>query len=137
MKFTIKKAEYYKVMVSNKPGAAAKVFIALMEARVNLIGFSGFPRGSRAQLNFIPRDAAAFKKALRKVGVSPGRGKFAFLIQGPDRPGAAWDVVAKLSQAKINVVAAHAAAAGGGRYGAILWVKPRDVGKTAKVLGAS
>ena len=137
MKFTIKKAEYYKVMVSNKPGAAAKVFIALMEARVNLIGFSGFPRGGRAQLNFIPRDAAACKKALRKVGVSPGRGKVAFLIQGPDRPGAAWDVVAKLSQAKINVVAAHAAAAGGGRYGAILWVKPRDVGKTAKVLGAS
>jgi hypothetical protein len=44
-------------------------------------------------------------------------------------------VVAKLSQAKINIIAAHAAVAGAGRYGAILWVKPRDVAKTAKVLG--
>jgi hypothetical protein len=136
MKFTIRKAEYYKVMVSNKPGAAAKVFVALMEARVNLLGFSGFPRAGHAQLNFIPGDPAAFKKALRKAGVSPGRGKFAFLIQGPDRPGAAWDVVAKLSEAKINVVASHAAVAGSGRYGAILWVKPGDVAKTAKLLGA-
>ena len=137
MKFKIRKVEYYKVVVSNKPGAAAKVFSALMEARVNLLGFSGFPRAGRAQLNFIPKDGAAFKKALRKAGVPPGRGKFAFLIQGPDRPGAKWDVVAKLSKAKINVIASHAAAAGGGRYGAILWVKPRDVARTAKVLGAS
>jgi hypothetical protein len=59
----------------------------------------------------------------------------AVIIQGPDRPGAAWEVVAKLSQAKINIIAAHAAVAGAGRYGAILWVKPRDVAKTAKVLG--
>lgn len=137
MKFTIRKVEYYKVMVSNKPGSAAKVFVALMEARVNLLGFSGFPRAGRAQLNFIPGDVAAFKKTLRKAGISPGRGKFAFLIQGPDRPGAAWEVVAKLSKAKINVIASHAAVAGGGRYAAILWVKPRDVAKTAKVLRAS
>lgn len=137
MKETIRKVEYYKLMVPNRPGASAKIFVALSEARVNLLAFSGFPRAGRAQLNLIPEDPAAFKKALRKAGISPGKGKVAFLIKGPDRPGAGWDVGSKLRDAKVNITAMHAAVSGGGRYGAILWVKPRDLAKTAKVLGAS
>jgi hypothetical protein len=36
----------------------------------------------------------------------------------------------------VNITALDAVAAGEGRYGAILWVKPTDVRKAAKVLGA-
>jgi hypothetical protein len=43
----------------------------------------------------------------------------------------------KLADAKINVTAIDAVSAGGGRYGAILWVKPKDVVKAAQALGAS
>ena len=46
------------------------------------------------------------------------------------------DIADKLGRAKINVTAMDAASAGGGRFGAILWVKPRDVVRAAKVLGA-
>jgi hypothetical protein len=35
------------------------------------------------------------------------------------------------------VTAIDAVCAGGGRYGAILWVAPRDVSKAAKLLGAA
>jgi hypothetical protein len=134
----IRKARYFKVMVPNRAGASAKVFVALAEARVNLLAFSGFPRGGgKAQLDFVPENAAAFKKALRKAGVSVGKGKVVFLIQGPDRPGAGWEVGGKLSQARINITAMHAVVAGGERYGAILWVKPKDVARTAKSLKAS
>ena len=45
-------------------------------------------------------------------------------------------VMAKLTGAKINVTAATGVCAGMGRYGAILWVKPRDVKKAAAALGA-
>ena len=45
------------------------------------------------------------------------------------------DYFAKLGDAKINVTANSAIAAGAGRFGAILWVKPRDVKRAAKVLG--
>jgi len=134
----IRKAQYFKVMVPNRAGASAKVFVALAQARVNLLAFSGFPRGGgKAQLDFVPENVAAFKKALRKAGVSVGRGKVVFLIEGPDRPGAGWDVGGKLSQARINITAMHGVVAGGKRYGAILWVKPRDVARTAKALKAS
>jgi hypothetical protein len=80
---------------------------------------------------------AAFKKALRKAGVSVGKGKVVFLVEGPDRPGAGWEVGGKLSQARINITAMHAVVSGGKRYGAILWVKPKDVARTAKSLKAS
>jgi hypothetical protein len=43
----------------------------------------------------------------------------------------------KLAEAKINVTAIDAVCAGAGRYGAILWVAPRDVSKAAKLLGAA
>jgi len=42
----------------------------------------------------------------------------------------------KLAAAKINVTAADGVAAGQGRYGMILWVKPRDYARAARALGA-
>jgi len=133
---TIRKVEYFKAVVPNRVGVAEKYFAALKAARVNLLAFTGFPRAGRAQLDFIPENGTAFKKAIRKAGMSPGRGKFAFLIQGGDRPGALAETAAKLRVAKINITTLDAVVAGGGRYAAILWVKARDVARTAKILRA-
>jgi len=63
--------------------------------------------------------------------------KTGFLVQGEDRRGAVAELMAKLADAKINVTAIDAVAAGAGRYGAILWVKLGDVTKAAKILGTS
>jgi len=103
---------------------------------VNLLAFAGFPRAGRAQLDFIPQNGAAFRKALRKAGLSAGKGKVAFLIQGSDRPGALAAAAAKVGEAGVNITALDAVVAGSRRYGAILWVKPGDVAKAAKALGA-
>jgi len=51
--------------------------------------------------------------------------------------GAVADIVGKLREAKINITAMQAIAAGEGHYGAILWVKPRNISKAAQALGAS
>jgi hypothetical protein len=45
------------------------------------------------------------------------------------------EVVKRLSEAKINITAMDALCAGGGRYGAILWVKPAAYEAAAKALG--
>jgi hypothetical protein len=132
----IRKVEYFKVMVPNKAGVAGKYLTALKEGRVNLLAFAGFPRAGRAQLDFIPQNGAAFRKALRKAGLSAGKGKVAFLIQGSDRPGALAAAAAKVGEAGVNITALDAVVAGSRRYGAILWVKPGDVAKAAKALGA-
>jgi len=132
---TIRQVDYYYVETPNKPGEAARALAAVKEAGVNLLAFSGFPRGRRSQLDFIPEDPAAFVKAARKAGLKLSARKTGFLIQGEDRVGAIGDVLGKLAAARINVTAVDAVCAGEQRYGAILWVKPPDRKRAAKALG--
>lgn len=132
----IRKVTYYKTQVVDKPGEGARVLGILKDAGVNLLAFTGFPRGRRAQLDFIPEDEALFKKAIRKAKIKLAPQKAGFLMQGEDKVGAVYEVISKLAEARINITAIDAVTAGEGRYGAILWVKPRDVGKAAKILGA-
>ncbi|MBI5627881.1 MAG: hypothetical protein HY953_03095, partial [Candidatus Rokubacteria bacterium] len=131
----VSRVEYFYVQVADKPGEGAGALAALREAGVNLLAFSGFPAGRRSQLDFVPADPAAFKQAAKKAGWKVTGPKRAFLIQGEDRIGAVAQVMEKLAATKINVTAIDAVSAGEGRYGAILWVKPRDVNRASKVLG--
>jgi len=133
---TGKQVQYFYVEVADKPGEGARLLSLFKEAGVNLLAFSGFPQGRRAQIDFIPADPAAFRVAARKAKLKLVGPKTGFLVQGEDRVGAVAELMAKLAEAKINVTACDAVAAGEGRYGAILWVKPADVQKAARVLGA-
>jgi len=134
----VKLIEYYYTTVPDRAGAGAKVLNALKAARVNLLAFTGFPCGAgRAQLDFVPSNQRAFRAAAHKAGIRLEGPKKAFLVQGQDRGGAIADIVSKLAKAHINVTAVDAVTAGRRRYGAILWVKPRNVGQAAKILGAS
>ncbi len=132
----IRKVAYFAMDVTDKPGEGARILGLLAEAGVNLLAFSGFPRGRKAQLDFIPEDTRVFMSAARRLKLKIRPKKFAFLVQGEDRKGAAAEVVKGLADKKINVTAMDAVSSGAGRYGAILWVKPRDVNKAAKALGA-
>ena len=101
-----------------------------------MIAFNGFPCSPRrVQFDFVPFDRDAFLNAAQKVGIKLVGPKEAFLIQGEDRVGAVADILSKLGEAKINVTAMQAIATGAARYGAILWVKPRNIVKSAQVLG--
>lgn len=133
---TIRKIDYFYIETPNKPGEGAKVLAALREAGVNLLAFSGFPVGRKAQIDFIPEDTAVFKAAAKKAGLKLSPKKTGFLIQGDDRPGAIADIVEKLAAANISITAMDAVSAGAGRYGAIMWVKAPDIRKAAKVLGS-
>ncbi len=132
----VRRAEYFKVDAANKAGEATRMLDVLRDAGVNLLAFSGFPRGRRAQIDFVPARAAAFTKAAQKAKWKIKGPKMCFLFTGADRPGAVDQVLSKLAKAKINVTAVQAACAGNGRYGAILWVKPGHVKRAARALGA-
>ena len=132
---TIQLADYFYFEGPDKPGEAARALAQLREAGVNLLAFSGFPKGRRAQLDFVPADPAAFKAVAKQARWKLVGPKKTFLIQGDDRVGALAEVMTKLADAKINATATDAVCAGAGRYGVILWVKPRDVKRAAKALG--
>ncbi len=134
---TVRKVEYFYIEAPDKPGEGARVLGALRDAGVDLLAFSGFPHGRRAQMDFIPKDSVAFKASAKKAGLKLSTKKIGFLIQGEDQPGAIAGVMDKLAGIKVNVTAIDAVCAGEGRYGAILWVKSADVSKAAKALGAA
>jgi hypothetical protein len=134
---TVRKVEYFYIETPDKPGEGAKVLAALRDAGVDLLAFSGFPHGRRAQIDFVPKDSAIFKAAAKKAGLKLSARKTGFLIQGEDQPGAIAGIMSKLAGVKINVTAMDAVCAGEGRYGAILWVKSTDVARAARALGAS
>jgi predicted amino acid-binding ACT domain protein len=134
---TIRRVEYYYVVVPDKPGAGAAVLNALRDAGVNLLAYLGFPSGrGKSQIDLVPEDAAAFKQAAKAARLKLSRAKRAFLVEGDDRVGVVAELTQRLADAKVNITAACATTAGSGRYGMILWVPPASYGKAAKVLGA-
>ena len=132
----VQRVEYFYVQVPNKPGEGARLLGALQEGGINLLAFSGFPEGRGSQLDFVPTDPAAFRQFARKAKWKLTGPKRAFLISGEDRVGAVAETHQRLAAAGINVTAIDAVCAGAGRYGAILWVVPRDFTKAAKLLAA-
>ncbi|MHB8455041.1 MAG: hypothetical protein ACYDDO_10175 [Acidiferrobacterales bacterium] len=132
-----RKVNYFAMSVKNRPGKAVEVLETLRSARINLLGFSGFPRGKLGQLDLIPEDSAAFSAVARRAKLPVRKKKTGFVIQGDDRPGAIASVMERLARLRINVTAVEAVCAGKGRFGALLWVKEKDVRKAAKALGAA
>ena len=132
---TIRLAQYFKMKTPNRPGQAARALDSLAKSGVNLLAFSGFPRGGGAQMDFVVSSTASFKAAARKAKLRVQGPKACLLITGADRRGVGATLTSKLATKKINVTALQAVSAGGGRYAALLFVKPGDVKKAAKALG--
>jgi len=134
---TVRLVEYFYVMAPQKPGVGASLLAELRQAGVNLLAFTGFPSGRGAQVDFVPEDGAAFRAVAKKAKWKVTGPKRALLVMGDDRPGVIAEFMQRLADAKINVTAIDALCAGSGRYGAIVWVAPRDVTKAARTLGVS
>jgi len=133
---SIRKADYYTVKVSQRPGAGAGLLAAMKAAGVNLLAFTGFPSGGGAQVDFIPDNSVKFRRAAKKANLRISKRKTVFLVRGSDRVGALTGVLGKLAAKKINLVALSAVTAGNGRYGMIFWVKPKDIGRASRALRA-
>jgi hypothetical protein len=133
----VKKVRYSKVMLPNRAGQGARLLEELRDAGVDLVAFHAFPAGGgKTQVDLVTADNAALRRAARRNAWKLAPPKNAFVIEGDDRTGAVQRHFAKLADARINVVAASAVAAGRGRYGMILWVRPRDYARASRALGA-
>ncbi len=133
----VRKVNYCYVNVPNRAGRGAQVLGQLREAGVNLLAFSGFPaKGGGAQLDLVASSLAPVRRVAKKNGWRLSKTKKGFHFQGKDQPGAVHRHYEKLARQKISVTAADALSAGKGRYGMILWVKPKDYARAARVLGA-
>lgn len=133
----VRRVNYAYLMVPNRPGQGARITDQLREAGVNLLAYTAFPtRAGRAQVDLIAEDLGAIRRIARRNGWRLSDSKKGFLVQGDDRVGAVHNHLKKLADQKINITATDAVAAGKGRYGMLLWVKPKDYARAATALGA-
>ncbi len=137
MAYRIRKVNYCKLMVSSRAGQGEKVLSAIREAGINMLAFSGFPAGGgKAQVDLVSDDIAGIRRLAKKERWRLSDTKKAFLVQGSDEVGAIHKVIKKLADERINIIAADAIAAAGGRYSMIMWVKPKDYRRATRVLNA-
>ena len=131
----IRTTQYFKVQIADKPGTLTGMLTPLHQAGVNLLAVHAFPRNRRTQVDVVPEDPTEFKNVAKAHKLKIQGPKMCLLVDGDDRPGALADLTDRLGLARINMIAVTGLTAGQGRFGAILWVKPGDVKKAAKVFG--
>lgn len=130
------KVDYFVMQARNRPGEGARMLKALKKHDVSLLAFTAFPADGGAQVDFVPESTSDFLSAAKALNWKVSTRKIGFLVQGKDKTGALSGLLNKLGKAGINVTAMDGVSAGKKRYGAIFWVLPGDVAKTAKLLGA-
>jgi hypothetical protein len=126
--------DYYTIRLADRPGTGAKALGVFKGARVPLAAVHAFPEGRGTQMDLVPIRRAPFLRAARKGRLRLSGRKRALLVEGDDRTGALAGVLDAIAAAKVNVTAVTGVRAGKGRFGAILWVKPRDVRRVARAL---
>ncbi len=131
---SIRKADYYYVTAQDKPGEGARLFGALRDAGVNLLGVHAFPSARKSQIDLVPADSVAFLAAAKNAKLKLSKPKTVFLVEGDDRVGALALTLSRLGGAGNNVAAVSAVRTGTGRYGALSWGKPKAVVTAAENL---
>jgi hypothetical protein len=133
----IRKIEYFVLHAQDKPGEGAHLLKTLKKHKINLLALSVFPAESgNSQVDLIPEKPKKLVELAKKFGWTLSGKKTGFMAQGKDRAGALVKLAQTLGKAGVNITAIDAIGAGKQRYGAIFWVKPKDVDKAAKLLGA-
>jgi hypothetical protein len=133
---SIRKFNYCYLKVPHRAGQGEKILGQLREGGVGLAAFTAFPIKGGAQVDLAPENMADLRRVAKKNGWKLSKVKKGFLIQGTDATGAALKHVKKLAANKINITAADAVSAGKGRYGMMLWVRPKDYSRAARTLKA-
>ena len=137
MAYRVQKVNYCYVTVPSRAGQGEKILNELKEAGINLLAFSGFPlKGGKSQVDLVSDNTAGIRRLAKKNGWRLSQTKKGFLVRGNDELGAVHKIMKKLADVKINVTAADAVAAAGGRYAMIMWVKPKDYTRAARILNA-
>lgn len=136
MALRITRTSYYYTTVHDRPGEAYRLLSHLASGNVNLLAFNTVPGVMHTQLVLFPDDGDALMRASQKMGLVIDGPHNALLVRGDDELGALVDIHCALYDGGINVVSSSGVSSGEGKFGYVLYVRPDDFEKAARLLDA-
>lgn len=137
MGHSVRAVEYFYATVRDQPGEAFQALAALADAGVSLLALTALPLGpGAAQLQLFPEDPEPLLRYAARSGLVLTGPQRAFLVQGDDRIGALVELHRELADVGVNVYASSGVTDGRGRYGYLVYVRPEEFDRAARVLGA-
>ncbi len=135
MAYTARRVEYFYTTVSGEPGEAYELLTNLASLGVNFLALTSVPLGPRSiQLTLFPEDSLKLESVATRAGLAINGPHPAVLVQGDDEIGALARVHKQLRQSGVDVYASSGVTDGKGYYGYILYLRPEDAEKAARVL---
>jgi len=130
----VQRLTYFKTRVEDKPGALLAIMKELKARNIGLSGLwaYGTPSG-RADVFVIPRNPDKLRETWKGLAILSEEGT-GFFLRGPDKTGVLLKSLEALAMEGVNLVALSAVAIAG-NYGSLVWVKPEDTERVAKILG--
>ena len=105
MSATVRRVDYFYLMIEDRPGSACRILETLAQAEVNLLAFSVIPTGtSHTQLVVFPEHSDKLARAAEKEGFVLTGPQRALMTSGDDRLGALVDLHMKLADARVKRV---------------------------------
>lgn len=137
MAFTVRRIDYFHIMVPDAPEAGYDVLAQLSLQNINLVAITAIPFGpARTQLTVFPDDTAKMQRVAQQANISLDGPHPALVVQGDDEVGALARIHERLRDANVHVFASTGVADGKGRYGYIIYVRPDEYEMAAEALNA-
>jgi hypothetical protein len=131
----VKRVDCFFLEVEDKRGVLAKFARHFRDMKINLKGLWGYTNSKgKGRIACVPQDSKKFRDKTKKIGLATTPGT-AFYVSGADKVGALCKILDILDRARININVLDAMGFGG-RFGAYVWVDPKDVKAAAKALKA-
>ncbi|MGI9450266.1 MAG: hypothetical protein ACR2QH_06485 [Geminicoccaceae bacterium] len=135
MAFTVRRIDYFYIMVTESPGVAYEVLSELAEQGINLVAITTVPFGpARTQFTVFPDDTAKIQSAAHQANIQLDGPHPALVVQGDDEVGALAQIHEKLVDANVHVAASTGVADGRGGYGYIIYLHPDEYERAAEAL---
>ncbi len=135
MAFTVRRIDYFYIMVTESPGVGYEVLSELAEQSVNLVAITAVPFGpAHTQFTVFPDDTAKMQRAAQQANIPLDGPHPALVVQGDDEVGALAEIHEKLFNANVHVFASTGVADGRGGYGYIIYVRPEEYERATEAL---
>lgn len=135
MSYNARRVEYFYATVSGEPGEAYELLTNLAQLGVNFLALTSVPVGPRSlQLTLFPEDPQKLQSVAQGSGLHLNGPHPALLVQGTDEVGALARIHHRLHDAGIDVYASSGVTDGQGHFGYLIYMKPKDADRAAKVL---